>query len=140
MFPPVNWLHVTVAALAGFTISMIFYSLPAMRSARNGQTEADTTRGESTNRSGDFSSAVFSRLLNAFMYAFAFEWIILQTGITTMGMGVLLVLVGMFRAAFTPDGWNRDMVAQPRKVKLLDNIRFILMYVVMTGILLFWKR
>jgi len=73
------------------------------------------------------------------MYAFAFEWIILQTGISTVGMGILLVLVGMFRASFTPDGWNRDMVGQPRNVKLLDNIRFILMYVVMTGILLFWK-
>jgi len=31
--------------------------------------------------------AVFSRLLNTFMYAFAFEQIILQTGISTVGMG-----------------------------------------------------
>lgn len=139
MLPPINWMHVTVAALAGFAVSMIFYSLPVMRSARNQQTEADTARGESASRLENPSSAIFSRLLNTFMYAFAFEWIILQTGISTVGMGILLVLVGMFRASFTPDGWNRDMIGQPRNVKLLDNIRFILMYVVMTGILLFWK-
>jgi len=139
MFPPVNWLHVTVAALAGFAISMIFYSLPIMRAARSRQTEADATKRESVNRSEGLFSAVSSRLFNTFAYAFAFEWIILQTGISTVGMGILLVLVGMFRAAFTPEGWNRNMVDQPRAVKLLDNTRFILMYVVMAGILLFWK-
>lgn len=131
MFPPVTWLHVAVAALAGFAVSMTFYSLPIMHAAR----EADA----SVSRSQNLSSAILSRLLNTFVYAFAFEWIILQAGISTLGMGILLVLVGMFRAAFTPEGWNRDMISQPRAVKLLDNMRFILMYVVMVGILLFWK-
>ena len=139
MFPPVNWLHVTVAALAGFAVSIAFYSLPIMREARSEQAGSETTRGESANRSESLSSAVFSRLLNTFMYAFAFEWIIIQTGISTLGMGILLVLVGMFRAAFNPDGWNRDMIGQPRMTRLVDNIRFILMYAVMAGILLFWN-
>jgi hypothetical protein len=139
MFPPVNWLHVTAAALAGFTISMIFYSLPIMRAARSEHSEADKPQGESASRPEKISTAILSRLLNTVLYAYAFEWIILQTGISTMGMGILLVLVGMFRAAFTPEGWNRDMIGQSRAVRLLDNLRFILMYVVMTGILFFWK-
>lgn len=139
MFPPVDWTHVTVAALAGFAISMFFYFLPLMRAARGAQTEANSARGETVSRSESLSSAVFSRILNTFMYAFAFEWIILETGISSLGMGILLVLVGMLRAAFTPDGWNRHMIGQPRAVKFLDNLRFILMYVAMAGILLFWK-
>jgi len=126
MFPSVNWLHVSVAAGAGFTVSMIFYCLPSMRKLRDGQAE-------------NLVSAILNRLWNTLIYAYAFAWILSLTNVSPLFMGVILVVVGMLRAAFTPEGWNRDMISQPRNVRLVDNARFILMYLVMTGILVFWR-
>jgi hypothetical protein len=54
-------------------------------------------------------------------------------------MGLLFLVVAMGRAALAPGGWNPAMVDAPRAVRLVDNVRFILMYLVMTGILLFWR-
>jgi Protein of unknown function (DUF1761) len=139
MFPPVNWLHVCVAAAAGFSISMIFYSLPIMQKQRSDQLATNTSQSESGINSGNLLSAILTRLLNTFLYAYMLAWFLNLTGITTLSMGLLLVIVAMLRAAFTPEGWNRAMLNQPRIVKLVDNMRFILMYVVMTGILLFWR-
>ena len=126
MFPSVNWLHVLVAAAAGFAVSMTFYCLPIMQKLRDGQAE-------------NLTSAILSRVWNTLLYAYAFAWILSLTIISPLLIGVILVLVGMLRAAFTPDGWNRNMINQPRNVRLVDNVRFILMYLVMTGILVFWR-
>ena len=139
MLPSVDWLAVIVAAAAGFAISMIFYSLPVMQRQRSQEAAANKSQSEIGGRSKSLFSEISQRLLNTFLYAYAFEWLITQTGISTLGMGILLVFVGMLRAAFTPEGWNRDMIAQPRNVRLVDNARFILMYIVMVGILLFWR-
>jgi len=97
-----------------------------MRKLREGQIE-------------NLAAAILNRLWNTLIYAYAFAWIPSLTNISPLFMGVILVSVGILRAAFTPEGWNRDMIGQPRNVRLVDNTRFILMYVVMTGILIFWK-
>ena len=129
MFPHINWLSVIASAAAGFAISMIFYFLPIMQKQRT------ASHGASEN----LTVVVLKRLWNTLLYAFAFAWVLSLTNILPMVMGVLLVMVGMLRAALTPEGWNRDLVGQPRTVRLVDNTRFILMYVVMTGIVLVWK-
>ena len=139
MLPPVHWLPVIVSAAAGFAIIMIFYFLPLMQKVRSGQTVTNTSRNGSGSGSENLLSAILKRLWNTLLYAYAFAWILSLTSISPLLMGGILVLVGMLRAAFTPDGWNRDMIGQPRTVRLVDNARFILMYVVMTGVLIFWK-
>ena len=139
MLPSVHWLPVIVSAAAGFAISMIFYFLPLMQKVRSGQTVTNTSRNGSGSGSENLLSAILKRLWNTLLYAYAFAWILSLTSISPLLMGGILVLVGMLRAAFTPDGWNRDMIGQPRTVRLVDNARFILMYVVMTGVLIFWK-
>jgi len=127
MFASVNWLHIIFSGAAGFTVSMIFYFLPIMQKVRGEQDK-------------NLTSAILMRLWNTMMYAFAFAWILsLTKTISPVIMGVILLLVGTLRAAFTPDGWNRDMIGQPRAVRMVDNARFILMYLVMTGVLIFWK-
>lgn len=126
MFPSVNWPHVLAAAAAGFAVSMSFYCLPVMRKLRDGQAENP-------------ASAILKRVWNTLLYAYTFAWVLSLTNIPPLFMGIILVLVGMLRAAFSPDGWNRNMLNQPRNVRLVDNARFILMYVVMTGILVFWR-
>ena len=137
MLPSVNWLHVTVAAVAGFAISMIFYSLPVMQEQRKKQ--AMTNARESKTDSETLLSAVMSRLVNTFLYSFMLAWFLQLTSITTLGMGLLLLLVIMGRVSLAPRGCDRDMINPPRIVKLVDNVRFILMYVAMTGILMFWR-
>jgi hypothetical protein len=54
-------------------------------------------------------------------------------------MGLLLLLVAMGRAALAPGGWNPAMVNAPRTVRVVDNLRFILTFLVMTRILMFWR-
>jgi hypothetical protein len=97
-----------------------------MRKLRDGQAENP-------------ASAILKRVWNTLLYAYTFAWVLSLTNIPPLFMGIILVLVGMLRAAFSPDGWNRNMLNQPRNVRLVDNARFILMYVVMTGILVFWR-
>jgi hypothetical protein len=77
--------------------------------------------------------------VNTFLYAFMMAWFLQLTGISTLGMGLLFLLVALGRAALAPGGWNAAMIDAPRTVRLVDNLRFILMYLVMTGILLFWR-
>lgn len=139
MLPPVNWLHVIVAAAAAFAISMIFYSLPIMQKQRKAQSVMNTSRRESEIASDSLLTAILTRLVNAFLYALGLAWFLKLTGISTLGMGLLLVAVGMGRAVLAPDRWNAAMVPPPRAVRLLDNVRFLLMYVVMLGILIFWR-
>ena len=135
MLPHVNWLHVIVSAAAGFAISMIFYSLPIMQKVRSERAQAKTH----PSKSETLSSAIMKRLVNTFLYAFMLAWFLDLTGITGLGMGLVVVIVGMLRAAFAPGGWNEDMIGLPRNVRLVDSARFILMYVVMAGILIFWR-
>jgi hypothetical protein len=139
MFPPVNWLHVIVAAAAAFAISMIFYSLPIIQNQRKAQAVTNASRRESETGSGNLLSAILTRLMNTFLYAFIMAWFLNLTGISTLGMGLLFLLVALGRAALAPGGWNAAMIDAPRTVRLVDNLRFILMYLVMTGILLFWR-
>jgi hypothetical protein len=139
MLPPVNWLHVIVAAAAGFAISMTFYSLPIMQNQRKEQSTMKTSHRESEIGSESLLSAIFARLVNTFLYAIALAWFLQLTGISTLGMGLLLVLVAVGRATLAPDRWNVAMVPPPRAVRLAENVRFILMYIVMTGILIFWR-
>jgi hypothetical protein len=139
MLPPVNWLHVIVAAAAAFAISMIFYSLPILREPRRKQAMKNTSPRGSETGSENLFSAILARLVNTFLYAFMLAWFLQLTGISTLGMGLLFLVVAMGRAALAPGGWNPAMVDAPRAARLVDNARFILMYVVMTGILLFWR-
>lgn len=139
MLPPVNWLHVIVAAAAAFAVSMIFYSLPIMREQRKKQSMTNAPRRESATGSETLLSAVLTRLVNTFLYAFMLAWFLQLTGISTLGMGLLFLVVAMGRAALAPGGWNAGMTDAPRTVRLVDNVRFILMYLVMTGILMFWR-
>lgn len=139
MLPPLNWLHVIVAAAAGFAVSMTFYSLPIMQNARKAQVVANTSRNQLDVGSESLVSAILARLVNTFLYAIGLEWFLALTGISTLGMGLILVLVAMGRAGLAPEGWNGAVRNTPRTVRLIDNLRFILMYVVMTGILIFWR-
>ncbi len=139
MLPPVNWLHVIGAAAAGFLISMIFYSLPIMRTQRQAQAATNTPRRESEMGTETLISAILARLVNTFLYSFMLAWFLQLTGISTLGMGLLLLLVILGRVALAPRGWDRDLIDPPPAVKLVDNMRFILMYLVMTGILMFWR-
>jgi hypothetical protein len=139
MLPSVNWLHVTVAAAAGFAISMIFYALPIMRTHRQAQAATNVPRRGSDPGTETLLSAILARLVNTFIYSFMLAWFLQLTGITTLGMGLLLLLVILGRVSLAPRGWDRDMINPPHTVKLMDNARFILMYVVMTGILMFWR-
>lgn len=139
MLPPLNWLHVIVAAAAGFVVSMTFYSLPIMQNERKAQAMANASRNPTDAGSESLLSAVLARLVNTFLYACGLAWFLALTGISTLGMGLILVLVAMGRAGLAPDRWNAAMIPPPRTVRLVDNIRFILMYIVMTGILIIWK-
>ena len=139
MLPSVNWLHVIVAAAAGFAISMIFYSLPIMQKQRKAQSVMNTSRRESEIASDSLLTAILTRLVNTFLYALGLAWFLKLTGISTLGMGLLLLLVAIGRAALAPEGWNPDLIHPPRTVQLVDNLRFILMYLTMTGILIFWN-
>ena len=139
MLPPVNWLHVTVAAAAGFAISMIFYSFPVMQEQRKTEAVTNVPHRESGTDSENLLSAILARLVNAFLYCFMLAWFLLLTGISTLGMGLLLLLVILGRVALAPDRWNTAMIKPPRTVRRVDNVRFILMYLIMTGILVFWK-
>jgi hypothetical protein len=139
MFPSLNWLHVIVAAAAGFTTSMIFYFLPIMQNQRKEQAMVNISRHETETGSESLLSAILTRLVNTFLYACGLAWFLKLTGISTLGMGILLVLVAMGRAGLAPEGWNGALRHAPRAVRLVDNLRFILMYIVMTGILIFWR-
>lgn len=139
MLPSVNWLHVIVAAVAAFAISLIFYSLPIMQKQRKAQAVMNASPREWETGSETLLSAILARLVNTFLYAYMMAWFLQLTGISTLGMGLLFLLVAMGRAALAPDGWNAAMIDAPRTVRLLDNARFILMYLVMIGILLFWR-
>ena len=139
MLPSVNWLHVIVAAAAGFAVSMIFYSLPMMRTQRKKQAATNVSGNESATGSQSLLSAIVARLVNTFLFCFMLAWFLQLTGITTLGMGLLLLLVAIGRAALAPEGWNPSLIHPPRTVWLVDNVRFILMYIVMTGILMFWR-
>jgi hypothetical protein len=139
MLPPLNWLHEIVAAAAGFAVSMIFYSLPIMQNQRKVQSLANVSRRELESGSESLVSAILARLVNTFLYACGLAWFLALTGISTLGMGLILVLVAMGRAGLAPEGWNGAIQNAPRTVRLVDNLRFILMYIVMTGILIFWR-
>jgi hypothetical protein len=130
---------VIVAAVAGFAVSMTFYSLPIMQHQRKAQAMANTSRHPSEAGSESLLSAMLARLVNTFLYACGLAWFLALTGISTLGMGLILVLVAMGRAGLAPEGWNGTIRNAPRTVRLVDNLRFILMYIVMTGILIFWK-
>lgn len=139
MLPPLNWLHVIVAAAAGFAVSLTFYSLPIMQNARKQRVTPNASRRELDSGSETLMSAILARLVNTFLYAIGLAWFLALTGISTLGMGLILVLVAMGRAGLAPEGWNGAIRNAPRTVRLLDNLRFILMYIVMTGILIFWR-
>src|SRR5512133_1835914 len=139
MLPPLNWLHVIVAAAAGFAVSMTLYSLPIMQNQRKAQPVANASRNQTETSSENLLSAILARLVNTFLYAIGLAWFLALTGISTLGMGLILVLVAMGRAGLAPEGWNGAVRNAPRTVRLLDNLRFILMYIVMTGILIFWR-
>jgi len=139
MLPPLNWLHVIVAAAAGFAVSMTFYSLPIMQNARKQRVTPNAARHELDSGSETLVSAILARLVNTFLYAIGLAWFLTLTGIFTLGMGLILVLVAIGRAGLAPEGWNGAVRNAPRTVRLLDNLRFILMYIVMTGILIFWR-
>ncbi|SRR6266498_1857700 len=139
MLPPLNWLHVIVAAAAGFAVSMSFYLLPIMQKERKAQSMTSVSRNTAEVRSDNLVSAILARLVNTFLYACGLAWFLKLTGISTLGMGLILVLVAMGRARLAPEGWNGAIRNAPRIVRLVDNLRFILMYIVMTGILIFWK-
>ncbi len=139
MLPPLNWLHVIVAAAAGFAVSMSFYLLPIMQKERKAQSMTSVSRNTAEVRSDNLVSAILARLVNTFLYACGLAWFLKLTGISTLGMGLILVLVAMGRAGLAPEGWNGAIRNAPRIVRLVDNLRFILMYIVMTGILIFWK-
>jgi predicted cobalt transporter CbtA len=135
----VNWSHVLVAAAAAFAISMIFYSLPVMRTQRKAQALTNASHREPETGSETLLSAVMTRLVNTFLYAFMLAWFLQLTGISSLGMGLLFVLVAVGRAALAPQGLNPHLINPPRAARLVDNLRFILVYLVMTGILMFWR-
>lgn len=139
MLPPLNWFHVIVATAAGFTVSMIFYSLPIMQNQRKAGRVINDSRSAPESGSDSLPTAILARLVNTFLYACGLAWFLKITGTSTLGMGLILVLVAMGRAGLAPEGWNGAFRNSPRTVRLVDNARFILMYIVMTGILIFWR-
>lgn len=139
MFVSINLYHVIVAAIAGFGVGVIFYSLPTLRNRRTGQSalyeHLHGAGGDGHKSLPAMMKWFWNVLINSYVLAGIFN----LTGTTTLGMGLVLGLVIFLRSAFTFSGWNTVPAKELFTVRLIDNIRFLLMQIVMITILTFWK-
>jgi Protein of unknown function (DUF1761) len=139
MLPSVNWLHVIIAAITGFIIGMIFYLPPLMGNRWRGWIMAYAHLSESEVGSSNPLLMLLKWLVTVLLNSYVLAGLFSMTGMTSLGMGLMLAIVAWLGFAFTLSSWDVIFAKQPIAIWLTNNAGFLLMQIAMTIVLILWK-